>query len=99
MQFNTNIDLNTKIMTYTHVSFGDDWANYVSQISKKIKYKITLPEDEGSRIYCALPVVTCAQTLRDNKRGISYQEVYKLLTTAKADKFKARLRGITVELV
>ena len=86
-------------MTYTHVSFGDDGANYVSQISKKIKYKITLPEDEGSRIYYAWSAVTCAQTLLDNKRGVSYQDICKLLTPTKADKFKARLRGITVELV
>ena len=73
-------------MTYTHLSFGSGGANYVSQISKKIKYKITLPEDEGSRIFYARSAVTCAQTLQDNKRGISHQGVYKLVTPCKADK-------------
>jgi len=74
-------------------------GNYVSQISKKIKYKITLPEDEGSRVFYAWSAVTCAQTLQDNRREISYQEVYKLLIPAKADKFKAKLRGVIVEKV
>ena len=97
MQLNTNIDLNNKVMTYIHLSSGGDGASYVSQISKKIKYKITLPGDEGSRVFYAWSAVTCAQTLRDNKRDVSYQDVYKLLTPAKAEKFKERLRGITVE--
>ena len=86
-------------MTYTQLSFGGDGANYVSQISKKIKYKITLPEEEGSRVFYAWSAVTCAQTLQDNKQEVSYQDVYKLLTTAKAGKFQARIRGITVEKV
>ena len=99
MQLNSNIDLNKKVMTYTHLSFGGDRANYVSQISKKIKYKITLPDNEGSRVFYAWSAMTCAQTLQDNKRNVSYQDVCKILTPAKAEKFKARLRGITVEKV
>ena len=98
MQLNTNIDLEKNIMTYTHLSFGET-GNYVSQISKKIKYKITLPEDEDSRVFYAWSAMTCAQTLQDNRREISYQDVYKLLIPAKADKFKAKLRGIIVEKV
>ena len=97
MQLNTNIDLNKNVMTYTHLSFGGDGANNISQISKKWKYKITLPEDEGSIVYYAWSAVTCAQTLQDNKREFSYQDVYELLTPAKAEKFQARFRGITVE--
>ena len=97
MQLNTNIDLNNKVMNYTHLSFRGDGANYVSQISKKIKNKTTLPDDEGSRVFYAWSAMACAQMLQDNKREISYQDVYKLLTPAKAEKFKARLRGITVE--
>jgi hypothetical protein len=98
MQLNTNIDLDKNVMTYTHLTFGET-GNYVSQISKKIKYKVTLPEDEGSRVFYAWSAVTCAQTLQDNRREISYQDVYKLLIPAKADKFKAKLRGIIVEKV
>ena len=99
MQLNTNIDLDKNVMTYTHLSSGGDGASYVSQISKKIKYKITLPGDEGSRVFYAWSAVTCAQTLQDNKLETSYQDVYKLLTPAKAERFQARLRGITVEKV
>ena len=87
MQLNTNIDLEKNIMTYTHLSFGET-GNYVSQISKKIKYKITLPEEENSRVFYAWSAVTCAQTLQDNRREISYQDVYKLLIPAKADNSK-----------
>ena len=96
MQLNTNIDLDKNVMTYTHLSFGET-GNYVSQISKKIKYKVTLPEDEGSRVFYAWSAVTCAQTLQDNRREISYQDVYKLLKPAHADRFKGRLRCVTVE--
>jgi hypothetical protein len=96
MQLNTNIDLDKNVMTYTHLTFGET-GNYVSQISKKIKYKVTLPEDEGSRVFYAWSAVTCAQTLQDNRREISYQDVYKLLKPAHADLFKGRLRGVTVE--
>ena len=99
MQLNTNIDLNSNVMTYTHLSLGGDGASYVSQISKKIEYKITLPEDEGSRVFYAWSAVTCVQTLQDHKRDVSYQDVYKLLIPASAHKFKRRLRGITVEKV
>ena len=99
MQLNTNVDLDSNVMTYTHLSFGGDGANYVSQISKKIKYKITLPEDEGSRVFYAWSAVTYAQTLHDNKRDVSYQDVYKLPIPARAHKFKQRLHGITVEKV
>ena len=60
-----NIDLNNKVMTYTHLSFGGDGANYVYQTSKKIKYKITLPDDEGSRVFFAWSAVACAQTLQE----------------------------------
>ena len=98
MQLNTNIDLDKNVMTYTHLSFRET-GNYVSQISKKIKYKITLPEDEGSRVFYAWSAMTCAQTLQDNRREISYQDVYKLLVPDKADKFKAKLRGAIVEKV
>jgi hypothetical protein len=96
MQLNTNIDLDKNVMTYTHLTFGET-GNYVSQISKKIKYKVTLPEDEGSRVFYAWSAVTCAQTLQDNRREISYQDVYKLLKPANADRFTGRLRGVTVE--
>ena len=96
MQLNTNIDLDKNVMTYTHLSFGET-GNYVSQISKNIKYKVTLPEEEGSRVFYAWSAVKCAQTLQDSRREIYYQDVYKLLTPTKAEKFKARLRGITVE--
>jgi hypothetical protein len=97
MQLNMDIDLNKKVMTYTHLSFGSDGDNYVSQISKKIKYKITLPEEEGSRVFYAWSAVTCARTLQDNKRDISYQDVYKLMIPSKADRYKTRLRGVVVE--
>ena len=71
-----DIDLEKKLMTYTHLTFGSDGDNYVSQISKNIKYKVTLSEEEKSRVFYARSAQTAAQTLNDNKRDLSYQDVY-----------------------
>jgi hypothetical protein len=98
MQLNTNIDLVNKVMTYTHLSFGSD-GNYVSQIVKKIKYKVTLTPEEGSRVFYAWSAQTCAQTLRDNKRDFSYQDVYSLFDDVRHPEHRnrVRLKGAIVE--
>ena len=101
MQLNMNIDLEKKLMTYTHLTFGSDGDNYVSQISKKIKYKITLPEEEGSREFYAWSAQTAAQTLNDNKRDLSYQDVYCIFNKKNdlSHRYTARLKGTTIEQV
>ena len=88
-------------MTFTHLAFGPDGENYVSQISKKIKYKITLPKAEGSRVFYAWSAVACAHTLKDNNRDFSYQDVYSLFDDkrCKAHKNRTGLLGATVEKI
>ena len=88
-------------MTFTHLAFGPDGGNYASQISKKIKYKITLPEAEGSRVFYAWSAVTCAQTLKDNYRDFSYQDAYSLFDDkrCRAHKNRTGLLGATVEKI
>ena len=101
MHLNTYIDLNKKVITFTQLVFNPaDGESYVCQVTKRIMYKITLPE-LGIKCKYAWNAHSCAVALRDCGRGVDIKHIVTLFKKRASyrslGKFKMRLSGAVVE--
>lgn len=103
MHLRTYTDLKTNVIRHTQLGYTAEGDTYLVQTTKNIRYKITLPEEEGSRIFYAWSAATCAQTLRDNGIDFDTQHVYMLFNPNTGirplSKCKERLAGVVVEKI